>query len=107
MKFSFHSLRHVSLVLALSLAVVGCKKDDDDTTTPAEAVGAAEKDIADNFSQTLSSRQEMMTLVADAADNGAIAYRTATPYPTVTYQDKKASNPDTVIIDFGPTNVSG
>lgn len=98
----------VAMMAALSFAVVACKKDDDDDPkTPAETADAVEKDMADNFSQTLSSSQEMMALVADAADNGTVAYRTSTTYPTVTYQDKKASNPDTVIIDFGPTNTTG
>lgn len=106
MNFPGFPLRHLGLALVLAFSVVACKKDDE-PATPAEAVDAAEKEMAENVSLTLNAGQEMMALVADAADNGAVAYRTTTTYPTVTYQDKKASNPDTVIIDFGPTNTTG
>jgi hypothetical protein len=106
MYFSTSPLRHLCVAVALSVAVSACKKDDE-TPTPAEAADVVETEMAENFSQTLGASQDILALVADAADNSAVVYRTSTTYPTVTYQDKKASNPDTVIIDFGPTNTTG
>lgn len=83
------------------LLAAGCAKNNDaapDDSTPDESM-SAEVTQAGNATDEITAMQDEAL-----ATSALTTYKVAGTYPIITRQARNSANPDTLTIDFGPTN---